>query len=64
MLINHTISWAWLQHQHATSEVAVDFAIAFWRNFSGPAALFVEPFVCLFVSHSVFYISFAVHAES
>ena len=25
-------------YQHA-SEIAVDFAVAFWRNFSGPAAL-------------------------
>ena len=43
MLINHDqlgVTAIYTMYQHA-SEVAVDFAIAFWRNFSGPAVLSV-----------------------
>ena len=41
MLINHDqLGVTAILYQHA-SEVAVDFAIAFWRNFSGPAVLSV-----------------------
>ena len=58
------ISWAWQQYQRA-SEIAVGFAIiAFWRNFSGPAALSVvqiEPTNCQAVTFVFREVQIASH---